>query len=159
VGAFGGRADLMTQVAPLGPVYQAGTLSGHPLAMAAGLATLKELKSQPPYDALARRTEQFAQGIRGAAKTHGVAVRVNAAGSMFTVFFTDMEVQSYFDALQCDTKRYASFFHELLRRGVYLPPSQFEAAFISTAHTEEVLQAALQAVEESFKCISMTKSQ
>jgi glutamate-1-semialdehyde 2,1-aminomutase len=145
VGAFGGRKELMDKLAPLGPVYQAGTLSGNPVAMAAGVAALTELKTKKPYAALEAATADLCAFIRAAALKAKVAVQVNQCGSMFTVFFTPRKVDSYFAATQSDTKRFAAFFHALLDQGVYLPPSQFEAAFVSTVHTPAVMAEAKKA--------------
>jgi glutamate-1-semialdehyde 2,1-aminomutase len=130
VGGYGGRADIMNKVAPAGPVYQAGTLSGNPLAVAAGLATLRRIQVENPYARLETLGARLEAGLRGA------AVRVNRVGSMFTVFFTDREVVDFATAKSSDTKRFSAYFGSMLRQGVYLPPSQFEAAFISTSHTE-----------------------
>ena len=130
VGAYGGRADIMNKVAPAGPIYQAGTLSGNPLAVAAGLAMLRRIEHENPYpklEALGARLE------RGLAKS---SVRVNRVGSMFTVFFTNHDVVDFDSAKTCDIPRFNTHFHSMLRQGIYLAPSQFEAAFISTAHTE-----------------------
>jgi glutamate-1-semialdehyde 2,1-aminomutase len=130
VGAYGGRADVMDRVAPAGPVYQAGTLSGNPLAVAAGLATLRKIEAENPYpklESLGARLEQGLSGISG--------IRINRVGSMFTVFFTDTEVVDFATAKTCDTQRFNAHFHSMLKQGVYLAPSQFEAAFISAAHT------------------------
>ncbi len=146
VGAFGGRRDIMEKLAPLGPVYQAGTLSGNPVAMAAGLATLKILKSKPPYEDLAKKTADLAKALLDAARKKKVPVQINHVGSMFTVFFNEDPVTDHFSATQSDTKRYAAFFHAALDRGVYLPPSQYEAAFVSTAHTSAVMDKAKQAL-------------
>jgi len=142
VGAFGGRKDVMDKLAPLGPVYQAGTLSGNPVAMAAGIAALAELKTKKPYDALEKATADLCASIRESARKVNVPVQVNQCGSMFTVFFRSGRVSNYFEATQSDTKRFAAFFHALLDRGVYLPPSQYEAAFVSTAHTPAVMAEA-----------------
>ncbi|HEY3376622.1 MAG TPA: glutamate-1-semialdehyde 2,1-aminomutase [Armatimonadota bacterium] len=136
VGAYGGRAELMRQMAPEGPVYQAGTLSGNPLAVAAGLATLNTLLRDEPYAILASRTTHLADALRAAARHAGVPVTVNQLGSLFTLFFTEGPVTDFTSALRADTRRYATFFHACLRQGVMLAPSQFEAAFLSTAHTE-----------------------
>lgn len=154
VGAVGGRRAIMDQLAPLGPVYQAGTLSGNPVAMAAGVATLKSLQSRPPYVALDRATADLAHALRAAAQKAGVAVQVNHIGSMFTVFFTGSRVSNYFQAMQSNTKRYAAFFGALLDRGVYMPPSQFEAAFVSTAHTPAVMDKALDAFHGAFAAVA-----
>jgi glutamate-1-semialdehyde 2,1-aminomutase len=150
VGAYGGRRDVMELVAPLGPVYQAGTLSGNPLAMAAGLATLRELARSGFYEALEAKTVRLVEGIESAAAERGAPVRVNRVGSMFTVFFTDAVVTDYATARKADTQRHARFFHALLEAGVYFPPSQFEAAFVSEAHDETEIEATIAAVSSAF---------
>jgi glutamate-1-semialdehyde 2,1-aminomutase len=134
VGAYGGRADLMDLVSPAGPVYQAGTLSGNPLAMAAGLWSLGELSARL-YRHLARLGSMLADGLATAARDAGVALQVNAFGSMLTPFFTSQSVRDYRSALTADTSQYAAFFRGMLARGIYPPPSQFEAWFLSAAHT------------------------
>jgi glutamate-1-semialdehyde 2,1-aminomutase len=126
----------MEQVAPAGPVYQAGTLSGNPLAVAAGLATLRRLQRENPFEKLEKLGALLEKGLLDAAAKAGVPVRVNRVGSMFTLFFTDREVVDFEAAKSCDTQRFNRFFHSMLEQGVYWPPSQFEAAFISAAHTE-----------------------
>lgn len=137
VGAYGGRRALMEQVAPLGPVYQAGTLSGNPLAMAAGIATLEVLAETPDaYGQLETLGAQLEHGLIAGANAAHVPVTVNRIGSMLTVFFTDAPVTDYATARRADTKRYARYFHGMLERGIYLAPSQFEAAFVSLAHTQ-----------------------
>jgi glutamate-1-semialdehyde 2,1-aminomutase len=152
--AYGGRKEIMQTVAPLGPVYQAGTLSGNPVAVTAGLKTLEILERDNPYPELERRTKQLTQVISEAAKEAGVPVRINQIASMFTVFFTDQPVVDYASARRSDTQRYARFFHALLERGVYFPPSQFEAAFLSTAHDDEALSFAQDAVRSAMKAIA-----
>ncbi len=137
IGAFGGRRDIMDMLAPSGPVYQAGTLSGNPVACAAGLATLRLLESETPHGMLERRTGRLADGLRKAARDAGVSVWVNRVASMLTLFFTDQIVSNYATAATSDLKRYARFFHGMLARGVYLPPSQFEAIFVSATHSDE----------------------
>jgi glutamate-1-semialdehyde 2,1-aminomutase len=137
VGAYGGRADLMALVAPEGPVYQAGTLSGNSLAMAAGLATLRQIDATPGfYDVLERLGARLEAGLRAQIERGGCPCRVARVGSMWTLFFTADEVVDWTCAARCETARYARFFHEMLRRGVSLAPSQFEANFISVAHTD-----------------------
>jgi glutamate-1-semialdehyde 2,1-aminomutase len=150
VGAYGGGRDVMQMVAPLGPVYQAGTLSGNPLAMAAGLATLKELARPGFFETLDARTAKLVEGIESAAAERGVPVRINRVGSMFTVFFTANEITDYAGARTSDTKRHARFFHALLEAGVYFPPSQFEATFVSDAHTAVDLEATIAAADAAF---------
>jgi glutamate-1-semialdehyde 2,1-aminomutase len=154
VGAFGGRADLMRMMAPEGPVYQAGTLSGNPLAVAAGLAAVNELVATNPYLTLDARAARLADGLARAAADAGVPVTINRAGSMLTVFFTAQPVRSFADALHADTARYAAFFRGCLQRGVMLAPSQFEAAFISTAHTDADIDATISGAAEAFREVS-----
>jgi glutamate-1-semialdehyde 2,1-aminomutase len=148
VGAYGGARALMNHVAPLGPVYQAGTLSGNPLAVAAGLATLRCL-DRSSYTALEARGAQLEQGLRLAAEKAGVSLKVNRVGSMLTAFFCDTSVTDYATAKRSDTQRYARYFHAMRERGVFLAPSQFEAAFVSLAHTEADIAAAARAAAES----------
>jgi glutamate-1-semialdehyde 2,1-aminomutase len=144
IGAYGGRADVMQKVAPLGPVYQAGTLSGNPLAVSVGLAMLRYLKAHPEvYGQLERRAARLVDAFPG-----GLAV--NRVGSMFTAFFCESPVTDYDSAKRADTARFAKFFHHMLERGVYLAPSQFEAAFVSAAHTEEDIQRTVAAAAEFF---------
>lgn len=137
VGAYGGRRDIMQLIAPLGPVYQAGTLSGNPLAMAAGIATLDAIAAKPNvYAELDARGAKLERGLCDASRTTKIPVTVNRVGSMLTAFFTDRPVTDYATAKTSDTKRYAKYFHGMLARGIYLAPSQFEAAFVSLAHTD-----------------------
>ena len=144
VGAYGGHKDIMRLIAPSGPVYQAGTLSGNPLAVAAGLAMLRHLKAHPEvYEQLESRAAELC-----AATPPGVTV--NRVGSMFTMFFTDRPVTDYESAKRSDTARFGRFFHAMLERGVYLAPSQFEAAFVSAAHTEEDIRLTIAAAGEAF---------
>lgn len=157
VGAFGAKRKIMEKIAPAGPIYQAGTLSGNPIAMAAGLATLKQLKSNSVYKSIHKKTSDFVQFIQTSARQLKLAVQVNQIESMFTVFFNNQPIQNYFDATQSNTKRYAQFFHELLKRGVYFPPSQYEAAFVSYAHSNAVMNKAKKAVQDSLKVISQLK--
>jgi len=170
VGAFGGRADIMDMLAPLGPVYQAGTLSGNPLAMAAGIAALEELgvgsKAQPvcapeclgaaardPYARLEQLGAQLESGIKQAAQTAGVPVTFNRCGSMFCIYFTEQPVWNLADAMTSDRDQFRKFFHGMLEAGVYLAPSQFEANFISTAHTETDIEATIRAAVQVMKTI------
>ena len=134
VGAFGGRAEIMDKLAPLGPVYQAGTLSGNPLAMAAGIAALKLLESENPYPRLQRLGQQVRDALQAACKAKGIAAQVPQTGSMFSLYFTGSRVRNYDGALGSDAKLFGKFFHACLSAGVYLPPSAYETAFISTAH-------------------------
>ncbi|RIH88882.1 Glutamate-1-semialdehyde 2,1-aminomutase [Meiothermus luteus] len=147
VGAYGGRAEVMRQVAPLGPVYQAGTLSGNPLAMAAGIATLKTLFQDPPYRRLEAYGKALQEGLEDILTYAGLPATVNRVGSMITVFFREGPVRTYAEAVASDTERFKAFFHGLLEEGVYWPPSQFEAAFFSTAHGEAELEQTLRAAQ------------
>jgi glutamate-1-semialdehyde 2,1-aminomutase len=135
VGAFGGRAEIMDLIAPLGPVYQAGTLSGNPLAMAAGLATLRELSSTNAYAKLENSGAALEKGLKNAAQAAHVPVQFNRIGSMFCTYFTSQPVHNLADAMKSDRARFAGYFHGMLREGIYIAPSQFEAGFLSTAHT------------------------
>ena len=146
VGAFGGRPDVMDRVAPAGPIYQAGTLSGNPMAMAAGFATLR-LMTPAAYEKLERLSARLADGLAQAAAEAKVPVQVNRVGSMLTVFFSERPVFDAASARAASTKRFGAFFHALLENGVYFPPSQFEAAFLSTAHTEDDVDATLSAAK------------
>src|SRR5712664_2539443 len=152
VGAYGGPAEIMDMVAPLGPVYQAGTLSGNPLAMAAGLATLRYLRNHKStlYTGLELRSAQLTEGVTAAAQDAGVPICCNRVGSMFTWFFSNGPVTDWTSAAKCDTKAFARFFRALLESGISLPPSQFEAAFLSTAHTERDVQQTVTAAKEAF---------
>jgi len=148
--AYGGREDLMRQVAPDGPVYQAGTLSGNPLAMAAGLATLEQLKEPGVYDQLKRSAALLRKGLEKAAAKAGVDLRVQHVGSMMTPFFLDRPVVNYDDATACDTDAFARFFGAMLDQGVVPPPSQYEAWFIGLAHDEEAIEATVKAARRAF---------
>ena len=152
--AYGGRKDVMEQVSPVGPVYQAGTLSGNPLAMAAGVATLQALAEPNVYEQLEERSAQLAEGIKVAADEAGVPIYQTRAGSMGCVFFSDGPVSDYATACKCDTDRYARYFHAMLDRGVYLAPSQFECFFVSTAHTAEQIERTVQAAREAFASLT-----
>jgi glutamate-1-semialdehyde 2,1-aminomutase len=154
VGAFGGRAEIMDYLAPLGPVYQAGTLSGNPLAMAAGLAALKELQDGNRYAILEQRGAQLEAGMKDAAKSAGVPVTFKRIGSMFCGYFTDGPVHNLADAMKADRQRFAKYFHGLLEAGVYLAPSQFEAGFISAAHTEADIETTVEAAAKVMKAIA-----
>jgi glutamate-1-semialdehyde 2,1-aminomutase len=143
--AFGGRRELMEQLSPIGPVYQAGTLSGNPVAVAAGIAALDLAVQTDPYDSLTERAEQLADGLAERFRAAGIPVTVNRAWSMFSVFFTDGPVRTFVDAKAADHERYARFFHHMLDRGVYLPPSGFELWSLSTEHDDEVAELTLDA--------------
>ncbi|HEY3418706.1 MAG TPA: aminotransferase class III-fold pyridoxal phosphate-dependent enzyme, partial [Armatimonadota bacterium] len=151
VGAYGGRAELMRMMAPEGPVYQAGTLSGNPLAVAAGLASLYTLQATNPYAELNARAERFVAGLRQAADDAGVPVTINQAGSMLTVFFTGDGVTDFASAARSDTKQYAAYFQASLQSGVMLAPSQFEAAFLSTAHSDADVAMTLERARQAFR--------
>lgn len=148
VAAYGGRAELMNHVAPLGPVYQAGTLAGNPLAMRAGIAALRQLAKPGLYEEMARLAERLVGGLRAKLQGAGIPAVINAMGSLATVFFTAGPVRNYADAKRSDTKRYARFFREMLARGIFFAPSQFEAAFLSAAHTPADIDRTLAAAEE-----------
>jgi len=149
VAAYGGRRDLMELVSPAGPVYQAGTLSGNPLGMAAGLAQLRVLEREDPYGELERRTGMLVDGILGAAARHGVPATGGHLGSMWGIFFTEGPVRDYGDARRVDTSFFARYFRACLARGIYFAPSAFEAGFLSTAHTEVEIGRTLEAVDEA----------
>ena len=154
VAAYGGPRDIMEMIAPLGPVYQAGTLSGNPLAMRAGLATLPKLQEAGFYDALDRKTQRLAAGLRAALDASGIAGEIAVAGSLLTLFFTGERVRDYDGAKKCDTKRFAAFFNAMLERGILLPPSQFEALFVSAAHSEADIDRTITAARESLHAVS-----
>jgi glutamate-1-semialdehyde 2,1-aminomutase len=154
VAAYGGRTELMDQVAPLGPVYQAGTLAGNPLAMRAGIAALKQLTKPGLYDEMTLLAQRLVVGLRADLAGAGISAQVNAVGSLATVFFMPEPVRNYADAKRSDTKRYARFFREMLDRGIFLAPSQFEAAFVSAAHTSQDIDRTLAAARESLQAIS-----
>jgi glutamate-1-semialdehyde 2,1-aminomutase len=152
--AYGGRTELMNHVAPLGPVYQAGTLAGNPLAMSAGIATLKQLSAAGFYEGLRDNAAKLVDGLRAAIDATGIAAQVNSIGSLSTVFFAKEQVRDYSGAKKSDTKRYARFFHEMLARGILLAPSQFEAAFVSAAHTAADIERTVIAAREVLQSIS-----
>jgi glutamate-1-semialdehyde 2,1-aminomutase len=149
VGAYGGRADIMSKMMPAGPVFQAGTLSGNPLAMAAGLATIQQLRDHPPYDKLEKLGARLAEQLAGEASAAGVPHQVQRVGSMWTLFFAREPVTDYETAKQSDTAAFGRFFWAMMDRGVYLPCSQFEAAFLSTAHTQKHIEQTIAAVSEA----------
>ena len=153
VGAFGGRREIMDYLAPEGPVYQAGTLSGNPLAMVAGIETLKELRKPGVYESLRKKTEKLTEGLKESARKAGIEHRLcfKSIESMSVVFFTDRDVKNYSDALTSNTSAYALFFQKMLEQGIYLAPSQFEVAFVSTAHTEEDIEKTVEASELAFE--------
>ena len=151
VGAYGGRREIMERIAPLGPVYQAGTLSGNPLAMTAGIATLTLLSRPAVYEQLEERSRALTEGIRDAAKRAGVSIFQTRVASLLSLFFTSRPVVDYATAKQSDTKAYAKFFRAMLNEGVYLAPSQFEAAFLSTAHTASDIEKTVKAAYSAFR--------
>jgi len=154
VGAYGGRSDLMELVAPVGSVYQAGTLSGNPVVMTAGIETLKILNQPEVYRQLEETTSLLEAGIGEAARQHGIPVRISRVGSIMTIFFTAEPVIDYETASGADTECYARFFHGMLSQGVYLPPSQFEAVFVSLAHGEEDIRATIKAADNAFRSLA-----
>ncbi|GAC1616079.1 MAG: glutamate-1-semialdehyde 2,1-aminomutase [Candidatus Acidiferrum sp.] len=154
VAAYGGRAELMNHVAPLGPVYQAGTLAGNPLAMRAGIATLQHLVTPGLYEGIQSNAAKLVNGLRAILAETGIAAQVNSIGSLSTLFFSPQPVRDYAGAKHSDTKRYARFFREMLDRGILLAPSQFEAAFVSAAHTTQDIDRTLAAAREVLQIIS-----
>jgi glutamate-1-semialdehyde 2,1-aminomutase len=151
VGAYGGRRDLMQQIAPSGPIYQAGTLSGNPVAMAAGLAMLDLVQTPGFHDTLERRTHALCDGLEAAARDAGVAFTTNRVGGMFGMFFSADKVNTYAQAIACDVAMFNRFFHAMLERGVYLAPSAFEAGFMSSAHGDAEIATTLDAAREAFR--------
>ena len=147
--AYGGRREIMEQLAPLGPAYQAGTLSGNPIATAAGLATLQVLAETNPYAALNRLGAKLADGLSDAARAAGVELQVSRVGSMMTAFFVEEMPTDYDSAMKADRTKYAAFFRAMLERGVYLAPSQFEAGFVSTAHTDAEIERTIAIAREA----------
>jgi glutamate-1-semialdehyde 2,1-aminomutase len=153
VGAYGGRERIMERVAPLGGVYQAGTLSGNPLAMAAGIGTLEILKSKKVYQDLEKKTSCLAENIFESGEEQGIPISINRTTGMFTLFFTEGPVRNYPTAKMSNTKRFAQFFIEMMNQGIYLPPSQFEACFLSLAHTQKDLDQTIEACDNAFRKI------
>ena len=154
VAAYGGRRDIMEMVAPLGPVYQAGTLSGNPLAMRAGVETLPRLQAPGFYDALNKKTRRLAEGLREALAESGIKGQVAIAGSLLTLFFNDEPVRNYASAQKSNTARFGKFFNQMLGRGIFLPPSQFEALFVSAAHSDADIERIISAARESLKAMA-----
>ena len=153
VGAYGGRRELMQQIAPSGPIYQAGTLSGNPVAMAAGLAMLELIQAPGFYSELERRTNTLCDGLETAARDAGVPFTTNRVGGMFGLFFSAKPVDTYAQAVACDTAAFNRFFHAMLERGVYLAPSAFEAGFVSSAHDDAVIAATIDAARAAFAAL------
>lgn len=154
VGAYGASRELMSHIAPVGPIYQAGTLSGNPLAMTAGLVTLRRLRHPAVYEQLERSTERLCAGLADAAREAGVLTVTNRVGSMWTSFFTDGPVTNWASANRSDRELYGKFFHAMLEEGIYLAPSQFEAAFVSTAHTDELIDRTIAAAGRAFQRVT-----
>jgi len=154
VAAYAGSAELMNNVAPLGPVYQAGTLAGNPLAMSAGIATLKELSKPGVYARIDALAKKLVAGLRQALAEAGIAAQVNSIGSLSTIFFASQPVNNYADAKKSDSKLYAHYFREMLNRNIFLAPSQFEAAFVSAAHTESDIEHTITAARDALKATS-----
>lgn len=151
VGAFGGKRKILEHIAPTGPIYQAGTLSGNPVAMAAGLAALSQLQDRAMYESIYANTEQLAKGMTTLAHKHGIPMTYNVAGSMFGIFFTDVEkVTNYEQAINCNTAQFNVFYHAMLAEGVYLAPASYEAGFVSKMHDAEIVDATLAAADKSF---------
>ena len=151
VGAFGGRQDIMDMLSPNGPVYQAGTLSGNPVAMAAGVATLRELAAPGFYDELTVATESLVHGILGAAHESGIAMQGVSRGGMFGLFFAEHPVTSFAEVIACDEQIFKRFFHLMLASGVYLAPSMYEAGFVSSTHTRAILDETVSCAREAFQ--------
>ena len=151
LGAFGGRRDLMEKIAPLGPVYQAGTLSGNPLAVAAGLATLKKLEAPGFYERLAGTARTFCEGLASAARKRGITFAAQSVGGMFGLYFRAVPPSSYAEVMQCDTVAFNRFFHAMLERGVYLAPSAYEAGFVSAEHSEADIETTIAAADAAFR--------
>ena len=154
VGAYGGKKEIMMHVAPVGPVYQAGTLSGNPLAMAAGMAILDELAKPGVYEAIEAKTKKLVDGLRQAADQAGVKVSINHSASLFTIFFTETPVDSYAAAMTSNTEQFKVFFQSMLDQGYYLPPSQFECWFVSQAHSDEDIANTIIAAEKAFQAVA-----
>ena len=150
VGAFGGRREIMERIAPLGPVYQAGTLSGNPVAVAAGLATLRLIENQTFFDRLAVTTRGLVEGLCVAADKAGVPFAGASVGGMFGIYFSDKVPKSYAEVTRCDVKRFGRFFHHMLDAGIYLAPSAFEAGFVSAAHAAADIDATIAAAAAAF---------
>ena len=149
VGAYGGKKEIMSQIAPQGSVYQAGTLSGNPIAMAAGIATLEQLQKEGVYEALAENSDRLAAGLADAARKAGVPARVDHVGSMLGMFFTDQEVSNFDDAKTCDLEQFARFYQGMRQEGIYIAPSQFEVLFLSAAHTDEAIDTTIRAAQRA----------
>ncbi len=158
VAAYGGKQEIMSRVSPAGPMYQAGTLSGNPLAMAAGIAALTYMKDNNVCETLAKRNAELTDALKEAAGAAGIPVQVPRLGSMFTVFFSEKEVTDYEDATACDLNAFRAYFHSMLEQGIYLPPSQFETNFLSLAHSEEDIEKTVSAAKNAFKKAALAAS-
>lgn len=158
VGAYGGKKEVMEMVAPSGPVYQAGTLSGNPLAMTAGIVTLNLLKNNPPYDQLENKTRVLCNSFKDISIAMNIPITINNIGSMFSIFFTNKEVIDYNTAKNSDIKLFAKYFINMLDNGIYMPPSQFEACFMSAAHTDQDIEKTCIAFEKSLKLFQLSKT-
>jgi len=156
VGAYGGKKEIMDRIAPEGPVYQAGTLSGNPLAMAAGIATLAELNKPGVYAELDQKADSLTNGIRDAARESGITVQVDRVGSVFGMFFNDKPVKNMSDAKSCDLDRFTKYYSAMLEQGIYLAPSQFESGFVSTAHRDEQISKTIQAIQTVFNQMAVS---
>lgn len=154
VGAFGGKREIITHIAPTGPVYQAGTLSGNPIAMAAGLCALKQLQADGFYDSIFENTQKLVDGFQKMADKNGIPLTTNIAGSMFGIFFTSEKVVNYKQAISVNQAQFNQFYHNMLSEGVYLAPASFEAGFVSKMHTPDVIEATLQAADRAFSKIT-----
>ena len=154
VGAYGGKKEIMMHVAPVGPVYQAGTLSGNPLAMAAGMAILDELAKPGVYEEIEAKTKKLVQGLQAAADKAGVKIALNQSASLFTIFFTETPVDSYQAAMTSNTEQFKVFFQAMLNQGFYLPPSQFECWFVSQAHSDKDIDNTIKAAETAFRAVA-----
>ena len=150
VAAFGGKRDIMNSVAPLGPVYQAGTLSGNPVAVTCGLATLHEIQQPDFYKRLSEQTAKLVKGLGAMAKKHGVAFSAQSIGGMFGIYFRGKCPTSFKEVMECDADRFKTFFHAMLDNGVYLAPSIYEAGFVSITHDDSVIARTLEAADEAF---------
>ncbi|VEL95449.1 1-aminomutase [Alteromonas sp. 76-1] len=151
VGCFGGRRDILTHIAPTGPVYQAGTLSGNPVAMAAGLAAMEQIQEEGLYEGIFENTQALADGMQALANKYGIKLSTNVAGSMFGIFFTDIErVTNYQQAINCNTEQFNKFYHGMLEQGVYLAPASYEAGFVSKAHDKDIIAKTLEAADKVF---------
>jgi glutamate-1-semialdehyde 2,1-aminomutase len=154
VGAFGGKREILTHIAPTGPVYQAGTLSGNPIAMAAGLCALTQLKADGFYDSIFKNTQAIADGFQQMADKNGIELSTNVAGSMFGIFFTSEKVTNYQQAISVNQAQFNQFYHNMLNEGVYMAPASFEAGFVSKMHTNDVVDATLTAADKAFARIT-----